>query len=46
MGYVPGFAHDVFISYAQVDDLQDLNDEDGWVTALVKKLNNRLPTAR
>jgi hypothetical protein len=42
MGYIPGFAHDVFISYAQVDDLQDLDDEDGWVTALVKKLNNRL----
>ena len=42
MSYVPGNAHDIFVSYAHVDDLTDREDEDGWVTALVKKLKNRL----
>ena len=42
MNYVPGYGHDVFVSYAHVDDLTDRDDEDGWVSALIKKLNNRL----
>jgi len=42
MSYVPGYAHDIFVSYAQVDDLTDREGEDGWVTALIKKLKNRL----
>jgi hypothetical protein len=42
MAYVPGYAHDIFVSYAQVDDLTDQNGVDGWVTTLIKKLTNRL----
>jgi hypothetical protein len=42
MPYVPGFAHDIFVSYAQVDDLTDQDGVDGWVTTLIKKLSNRL----
>jgi len=42
MNYVPGYAHDIFVSYAQVDDLSDEEGVDGWVTTLIKKLRNRL----
>lgn len=35
-GYVPGFEHDVFVSYAHVDN------ELGWVSKLVKGLEVRL----
>jgi len=42
MAYVPGYAHDIFVSYAQVDDLTDQDGVDGWVTTLIKKLSNRL----
>ena len=31
MSYVPGNAHDIFVSYAHVDDRTDREDEDGWV---------------
>ncbi len=42
MAYVPGYAHDIFVSYAQVDDLTDRDGVDGWVTTLIKKLSNRM----
>ena len=42
MNYVPGYGYDIFVSYAQVDDLTGSDDEDGWVSALIKKLKNRL----
>jgi hypothetical protein len=42
MNYVPGYAHDIFVSYAQVDDLSDEEGVEGWVTTLIKKLRNRL----
>ena len=42
MNYVPGYGYDIFVSYAQVDDLTGRDDEDGWVSALIKKLKNRL----
>ena len=42
MPYVPSYAHDIFVSYAQVDDLSDDDGVDGWVTTLIKRLRNRL----
>lgn len=33
MAYVPGFEHDIFISYAHVDNAP-VEDDDGWVTQL------------
>ena len=33
MGWVPGFDHDLFLSYARVDDAT-VGDEEGWVTQL------------
>jgi len=33
MNYVPGYGYDIFVSYAQVDDLTGRDDEDGWVSA-------------
>jgi hypothetical protein len=42
MNFVPGYTHDVFVSYAQVDDKPDDDGEDGWVTSLIKRLQNRL----
>lgn len=40
--FVPGFNHDVFVSYAQVDDIPDIDSQPGWVTNLVQKLSSRL----
>jgi TIR domain len=42
MAFVSGYAHDIFVSYAHVDDLTDQDGVDGWVTTLIKKLTNRL----
>jgi hypothetical protein len=42
MNFVPGCLHDIFVSYAQVDDDPDEEGDDGWVTALIKKLKKRL----
>jgi TIR domain len=42
IGFVPGYTHDIFVSYAHVDDLPDRKGEDGWVTVLVRRLMNRL----
>ena len=38
MAYVPGFEHDIFVSYAHVDDMALPGFDDGWVTTLVKNL--------
>ena len=40
--FVPGFHYDVFVSYAQVDDIPDIDSQPGWVTNLVHKLSSRL----
>ena len=40
--FVPGFKYDVFVSYAQVDDIPDIDSQPGWVTNLVQKLSSRL----
>ena len=37
MGYVDGFRHDVFISYAHIDDAPELW-KDGWVKTFRIKL--------
>jgi hypothetical protein len=42
MNFVPGYTHDIFVSYAQVDDLTDREDEEGWVTTLIRRLMIRL----
>jgi hypothetical protein len=36
------YEHDVFVSYAHVDDKPDVNVTDGWVTTLVRSLRGRL----
>ena len=41
MAYVPGFEHDIFISYAHVDNASD--NEDGWVTRLHASLLKLIP---
>lgn len=40
--FVPGFNYDVFVSYAHVDDIPDIDSQPGWVTNLVRKLSIRL----
>lgn len=40
MGFVPDYEHDIFISYARVDDLSDTGK--GWISAFVEKLNIQL----
>lgn len=41
-GFVPGYDHDVFVSYAHVDDLPQSGAERGWVTTLVSNLRVQL----
>src|SRR5262245_26104108 len=41
MAYVTGYEHDVFISYAHIDD-EPLEAEKGWVTTLAGDLKNAL----
>ena len=43
MAYVPDYAHDLFISYAHVDDIPRLRGEDGWVTSFRDALARQLP---
>lgn len=43
MGFVPGFDHDVFISYAHVDNLPSPTNEPGWVSKFVLALGSKLP---
>jgi TIR domain len=38
MAFVPGCEHDVFVSYAHVDDLPFPGADKGWVTTLVETL--------
>lgn len=45
MPYVSGFDHDIFISYALVDDEKRPGVEMGWVTAFVKTLEISLSSA-
>jgi TIR domain len=40
--FVPGCKHDIFVSYAHVDDNPDVGADAGWVTSLVRGLNTRL----
>ena len=42
MAYVTGFDHDVFVSYATVDDIPSKN---GWVAAFVQHLREELNSA-
>lgn len=40
--FAPGYKHDVFVSYAHVDDVQPVGVAHGWVTTFVMELRNRL----
>jgi hypothetical protein len=42
MAYVPGYEHDVFVSYAHVDDDPEPGETTGWVTTLVSSLKSKL----
>ncbi len=42
MAFVPDFDHDIFISYAHVDDEPFAGGEPGWVTTLISYLTKRL----
>jgi hypothetical protein len=41
MAYIPGFKHDLFISYAHVDNL-NTNEERGWVEQFKERLEVKL----
>lgn len=41
MAYVPGYKHDVFLSYAHIDN-EPLGGEKGWVTTLAEDLKKYL----
>jgi len=38
MAFVPGCEHDIFVSYAHVDDLPFPGTEKGWVTVLIETI--------
>ena len=38
MAYIPGFKHDIFISYAHIDNIPILDQQEGWVNTLYKNL--------
>jgi TIR domain len=40
--YVPGYDHDLFISYSSVDDQKDAFEPQGWVSTFVDLLSKRL----
>ena len=42
MGCVPGFEHDLFVSYAHIDDEADVGQAVGWVSTLKDNLKARL----
>src|SRR5712692_1321994 len=42
MAYVPGFAHDVFISYAHVDNLPLTEGDEGWISKFHASLEVQL----
>lgn len=39
MAYVPGFQHDIFISYAHVDNEPLFEEEDGWISSFHRELS-------
>jgi hypothetical protein len=43
MAFVSGFDHDVFISYAHVDNIPSPTNEPGWVSNFVLALQSKLP---
>ena len=43
MAYVPGFEHDIFISYAHVDNAPLEEEGEGWVTKLHASLMTLIP---
>jgi uncharacterized caspase-like protein len=45
MAYVPEHRHDIFVSFAHVDDELDAGAEEGWVSALVASLELGLKQA-
>ncbi len=42
MAFVPDYEHDVFVSYAHVDDILLPGADEGWVTTLVDALEKKL----
>lgn len=40
--YVPNYKHDIFVSYAHVDNAPFAGAEKGWVTTLIGELKNQL----
>jgi len=42
MPYVSGFEHDLFVSYAHIDDEPDVGQRHGWVTTLKDNLRTRI----
>jgi len=40
--YVPNYKHDIFVSYAHVDDIVIEGAKKGWVTTMIKSLNTQL----
>jgi hypothetical protein len=42
MACVPGFEHDLFVSYAHIDDEPDVGQPHGWVTTLKDNLKARV----
>lgn len=42
MAYVDGFEHDIFVSYARVNDLAVSETDEGWVTAFLKYFEKEL----
>jgi hypothetical protein len=43
MAYIPGFEHDIFISYAHLDDIPLEEEQEGWVTKLQVSLMALIP---
>jgi hypothetical protein len=43
MAYVPGFDHDVFISYTHLDNVPEIEGIKGWITQLHTSLAVRVP---
>lgn len=45
MAFVPGYDHDIFVSYAVVDNGQPLGNHYGWVSSFVDQLKHELARA-
>jgi hypothetical protein len=39
MAFIPGYTHDIFISYAHVDNIAFPGQVDGWIAQFYKNLN-------